>query len=120
EADPARPRQPARHALDGTQRARRRHPRDPRRRVDRLLALAWVHPDAHSRRGVAVRARPDRDPRLHRPGVVALRPKHVAQALAIAAVAGLLALLIWKVAHPTHVAKGRAPNFTLPRLDRDG
>ena len=35
----------------------RRHPRDARRRVDRLLALARLHPHAHLRRRVALRPR---------------------------------------------------------------
>ena len=53
-----------------------------------------------------------------------------AQALSVALVAGLLALLVWKVAHQTgggnvaaEVRKGRtpaAPDFTLPRLDGRG
>jgi cytochrome c biogenesis protein CcmG, thiol:disulfide interchange protein DsbE len=57
------------------------------------------------------------------------RPARLAaQWLALAAVAGLLGLLVWDVAHddggvaakvkPGHVVQ--APNFTLPRLDRDG
>ena len=56
------------------------------------------------------------------------RLKLGAQALALAAVAGLLALLVWKVAHRTHsvsaaLSKGQrpaAPNFDLPRLDGSG
>jgi len=53
-----------------------------------------------------------------------------AQALSVALVIGLLALLVWKVAHQTgsanvaaEVRKGEtpeAPDFTLPRLDGDG
>ncbi len=52
-----------------------------------------------------------------------------AQALALAAVAGLLALLVWKVVNeersdvPRQVARGdtpTAPAFSLPRLDREG
>jgi cytochrome c biogenesis protein CcmG/thiol:disulfide interchange protein DsbE len=53
-----------------------------------------------------------------------------AQALSVALVAGLLALLVWKVAHQTgggnvaaEVRKGQtpaAPNITLPRLDGGG
>src|SRR4051794_34032757 len=52
-----------------------------------------------------------------------------AQALSVALVAGLLSLLIWKVAHQNrHTAAseirsgktGPAPAFDLPRLDRDG
>ena len=53
-----------------------------------------------------------------------------AQALSVALVVGLLALLVWKVAHQTgggnvaaEVRKGRtptAPDFTLPRLDGRG
>ncbi len=52
-----------------------------------------------------------------------------AEIAAVAAVLGLLALLIWKVVHQEHsqipqqVAKGKhpvAPGFDLPRLDRPG
>jgi cytochrome c biogenesis protein CcmG/thiol:disulfide interchange protein DsbE len=53
-----------------------------------------------------------------------------AQALSLALVAGLLGLLVWKVAHQVGnstvaaaVADGKrptAPQFELPRLDRDG
>jgi len=52
-----------------------------------------------------------------------------AQAVAVAAVLGLLALLVWRVAHPNHsklaqdVQHGRtpkAPTFTLPRIDGNG
>ena len=46
EADPARPGQPARHALDGHLGAGRRHPRHARSRLDRLLRLARLHPHA--------------------------------------------------------------------------
>jgi cytochrome c biogenesis protein CcmG/thiol:disulfide interchange protein DsbE len=53
--------------------------------------------------------------------VTAVRPKLFAQAAAVALVVGLLALLIWRVAHsgggrPT----GTAPSFTLPKLAGDG
>jgi cytochrome c biogenesis protein CcmG/thiol:disulfide interchange protein DsbE len=48
----------------------------------------------------------------------ALKP--VAQTLALALVAALLALLVWKLAHQPSVPKGSAPDFRLPRLDRDG
>jgi cytochrome c biogenesis protein CcmG/thiol:disulfide interchange protein DsbE len=59
---------------------------------------------------------------------MALRPKLVAQALAVAGVAALLALLVWKVARQesgaaTKVAAGErpaAPDFTLGRLVGDG
>jgi len=54
---------------------------------------------------------------------VAARLKLGAQALAVALVAGLLALLIWKVAQGSHneakIGKP-APDFTLGRLDRPG
>jgi cytochrome c biogenesis protein CcmG, thiol:disulfide interchange protein DsbE len=43
-----------------------------------------------------------------------------AQAIALGLVASLLALLVWKLAHQPSVPKGSAPDFTLPRLDRDG
>jgi len=46
-----------------------------------------------------------------------------AQALAVALVVGLFALLIWKVAQGSHkeAAPGKtAPDFTLSRLDRSG
>jgi cytochrome c biogenesis protein CcmG/thiol:disulfide interchange protein DsbE len=43
------------------------------------------------------------------------------QAASVALVAGLLALLVYKLATDrTSAAKGAAPNFTLPRLDADG
>src|SRR5437763_14927610 len=51
------------------------------------------------------------------------------QALALAGVASLLALLIWKLTHDpgggvaAQLCQGKrpaAPNFTLPRLDGDG
>ena len=44
------------------------------------------------------------------------------QALALAAVAGLLVLLVWHMTHPAKQAKigGPAPNFSLKRLDRTG
>jgi cytochrome c biogenesis protein CcmG/thiol:disulfide interchange protein DsbE len=53
--------------------------------------------------------------------VTVVRPKLLAQGAAVALVVGLLALLIWRVAHsgggrPT----GAAPSFTLPKLAGDG
>jgi cytochrome c biogenesis protein CcmG/thiol:disulfide interchange protein DsbE len=54
---------------------------------------------------------------------VAPRLKLGAQALAVALVAGLLALLIWKVAQGSQNEAGIgkvAPDFTLGRLDRAG
>ena len=57
------------------------------------------------------------------------RLRIAAQALALAAVAGLLGLLIWKVTHQAGAGVGRdvdrgkrpmAPNFDLPRLDGRG
>jgi len=59
-----------------------------------------------------------------------MRPIRLAlQALALAGVASLLALLIWKLTHDpgggvaAQLSQGKrptAPNFTLPRLDGDG
>ena len=48
--------------------------------------------------------------------------KLVAQAVALACVAGLLALLVWKLAHQRHAPKvgSQAPAFTLPRLEGPG
>src|SRR4051812_15876330 len=52
-----------------------------------------------------------------------------AQGLALAGIAGLLALLVWRVTHENrhtaasavaHGKSGRAPEFTLPRLTGDG
>ena len=52
-----------------------------------------------------------------------------AQAVAVAAVLGLLALLVWRVAHPNqsrlaqevrHGKMPKAPTFTLPRIDGSG
>jgi cytochrome c biogenesis protein CcmG/thiol:disulfide interchange protein DsbE len=68
------------------------------------------------------------------PGLLGQSAKHfarfVAQALSVALVVGLLALLVWKVSHQTgshnvaaQVRKGEtpaAPDFTLPRLDGGG
>ena len=59
---------------------------------------------------------------------MASRLKLAGQALALAAVAGLLALLIWRVAHQNggvasqveHGKRPQAPNFALARLDRPG
>ena len=51
------------------------------------------------------------------------RLKLAGQALAVAAVAGLLALLVWKLAHGSgkKAAVGKpAPNFTLRRIDEPG
>jgi cytochrome c biogenesis protein CcmG/thiol:disulfide interchange protein DsbE len=44
------------------------------------------------------------------------------QALAIAAVVGLLALLVWRITHQPHPVKlgGPAPSFALDRLDGSG
>jgi cytochrome c biogenesis protein CcmG, thiol:disulfide interchange protein DsbE len=50
-------------------------------------------------------------------------PKIVAQGFALALVAGLLALLVWKLSHdsPVHLEVGRpVPNFRLSRLDTRG
>jgi hypothetical protein len=55
EADPAGPRKPPRHPLDGARRGRRGHARHAGRRIDRLLGVTRLHPDAHPRRGVALR-----------------------------------------------------------------
>ena len=51
----------------------RRHPRHARRRVDRLLRLARLHPHADPRGGVAVRAGRDRHAGLRRPVTGRLR-----------------------------------------------
>src|ERR671938_1292078 len=50
------------------------------------------------------------------------RLKLAGQALAVAAVAALLALLVWKLANQNGGASvgKRAPNFSYARLDRDG
>src|SRR5215211_8852810 len=69
EADSAGAWKPPWYALDGSHCSRRRHPRHARRRFARLLAVARVHPDGDSRGGVAVRAGPRRDARLHRRGL---------------------------------------------------
>jgi cytochrome c biogenesis protein CcmG/thiol:disulfide interchange protein DsbE len=53
--------------------------------------------------------------------VTALRPKLFAQAAALALVAGLLALLIWRVAHSGGGRpSGAAPVFSLPKLAAPG
>ena len=44
------------------------------------------------------------------------------QAIALAVVAGMLALLVWRLTHESHAPKlgGPAPTFSLKRLDGDG
>src|SRR5262249_44774061 len=110
EAHSTRPGQPARHALDGSLRAGRRDPRDAVRRLDRLLGLARLHPHAHPAGGVAVQPRRDRDDGLHRRGLMARPVRLTAQALAVAVVAGLLALLIWRVVHDSTSTVSKALN----------
>jgi cytochrome c biogenesis protein CcmG/thiol:disulfide interchange protein DsbE len=51
---------------------------------------------------------------------MAMRVKLVGQILAVGVVAGLLAILSWRLANGSHVAKGAAPRFDLPRLNGDG
>ena len=63
----ARPRQPARHALDGHLVARRRPARHAGRRLGRLQRLARLHPHAHPGRRVAVHARARRHARVDHP-----------------------------------------------------
>jgi cytochrome c biogenesis protein CcmG/thiol:disulfide interchange protein DsbE len=48
--------------------------------------------------------------------------KLVGQVAALAAVAGLLGLLVWRLTHQTHAPKigAPAPNFTLKRIDGTG
>jgi cytochrome c biogenesis protein CcmG, thiol:disulfide interchange protein DsbE len=48
--------------------------------------------------------------------------KLTGQAVALAAVAGLLGLLVWRLTHEPHAPKigGPAPNFTLKRLEGSG
>ena len=125
EADPAGPGQPARHALDGPVGERRRHPRHARRRLDRLLGLARLHPDAHPRRGVALQPRDRRHARSSSSPreMTAARLKLGAQALAVGAVPGLLALLSGSVvaghaARRPQIGQDRRPNFTLSRARR--
>ena len=50
------------------------------------------------------------------------RVRLVAQVIALACVAGLLALLVWKLTHQQHAPPvgSAAPAFTLPRLDGPG
>ena len=70
---PPGPGNPLGHALDGDLVAVRRDPRDARRRLDRLLGLARLHPDADPAGRVAVRAGRRRDAGVHRPGVTGHR-----------------------------------------------
>src|SRR5205823_5674506 len=122
EADPARPGQPARHALDGPLGAGRGDPRNAAAELDRLLGLARLHPHAHPAGGVAVRPRGHRDPGLHRRDLMPRAVRLTAQGIAALAVAGLLALLVWRIGHQPHAPTlGKpAPTFSLERLDGDG
>src|SRR5262249_38659435 len=129
EADPARPRQSARHEVDGSVRAGSRHSRDAVRRIDRLLRLARVHPDAHSGGGVALQPGERRDGGLHHPDLMARKLWLGGEALAVALVVSLLALLVWRVMNDNKegvaqaLDKGKhptAPAFDLQRLNGAG
>jgi cytochrome c biogenesis protein CcmG, thiol:disulfide interchange protein DsbE len=48
------------------------------------------------------------------------RVKLAAQLAAVGVVAALLAVFAWRLANRTEPVQGTAPNFTLPRLDREG
>lgn len=48
------------------------------------------------------------------------RLKLAAQLAAVGVVAALLGVFGWRLANRSEPAKGLAPNFTLPRLDREG
>src|SRR5262249_46785988 len=129
EPHPTRTGQPAGDSLDGTVGARRRNPRHAVRLVDPLLRLAWLHPDAPSRGRVALQPRRDRYARVHRPELMTRSVRLAAQALAVALVVGLLALLVWRVARDNNkgisqaLASGdhpTAPAFDLTRLDGRG
>src|SRR5581483_4102519 len=88
----ARPGQPARHTLDGPERAGGRHSRHRRADVDRLQRLARVHPDGGAGRRVALRPRRSRNHGLH-------RLMKAVRAAAATVVLALLALLVWDMAH---------------------
>src|SRR5204862_5874475 len=129
EVDPARAGQPVWDAVDGPVGAGRRDLWDAVGHLDRLLGLARLHPHAHPAGGVAVQPRRHRDDGLHRRGLMARPVRLTAQALAVAVVVGLLALLVWRVAHQdtSTVSKAlddghhpAAPTFDLARLDGRG
>ena len=127
EAGPAGAGQPARHALDGPLRARRRHPRHARRRLDRLLGLARLHPHAHPRRRVALQPR-RRSARRSSSSRMTMSRKAEARR------AGLAVGLVVAAARAARLEgraegsgerrrRGRqapAPNFTLTRIDEPG
>src|SRR5258705_3270848 len=125
----ARARQSARHEVDGAFGPGCRHTRHALGRLDRLLRLARVHPDAHPASRVVVQPRRGRDDGLHRRVLMTRQARLATQGLAVALVVGLLALLVWRVAndngkgvaqklgdgeHPT------APAVDLSRLDGPG
>src|SRR5207237_4837685 len=72
--------EPARHALDGTERPGCRDPRHRRACVDRLQRLTRLHPHAGARGGVALRARPRRDAGRHSLG--SSTPRYVSRTTA--------------------------------------
>jgi cytochrome c biogenesis protein CcmG, thiol:disulfide interchange protein DsbE len=78
---------------------------------------------------MALPARADRHHRLHRRGMSGRPLRMGLQALALAGVAGLLVLLVWKLTHDpgggvaAQLSQGKhpsAPDFTLKRLDGRG
>src|SRR5205823_14712387 len=105
------------------------HPRHARRRLDQVLGLARLHPDAHPRGRMALQPRRGRDDGVHRRGLMARSVRLTAQVLAVGLVVALLSLLVWRFANGSdkgvsqELADGRhptAPTFDLRRLDGRG
>ena len=83
----------------------RRHPRHARRRLDRLLRLARLHPDADPAGRVAVHAGRRGHAGVHRRGMTGPAQDSSARSSRSRLVAALLGLLVWKVASGTTPAQ---------------
>ena len=122
EARPAGPGQPARHALDGPDVARRRHPRHRRARVDRLLASRTAASACTSPTpsGCSTTCESGRRCSSSRPRASVSRP---AEARRSGARPGggrdPRSLLVWRLTHQTHAAEDRRARaaFSLHRAD---
>ena len=106
EAGAARPRQPARHALDGPER-RRASASTARPRTARSATRCRTAASACTSRRRSGCSTTSTSARRSISSLLMRTLKLTGQIVALAAVAGLLGLLVWKLTHQTHRAEGR-------------